>query len=239
MRRAAARVARRRGSSTTIRRPASHGSSSRASGTMVVLPAPGGAASDRSRAAGERSAQLVEDLDDREVGEQRAQASAGDPRNGPGSPDDGDVGWAPRRRVGDGVGDTPPGRHAPPLGGGRHGAVDADEHEGRQLAEPERLDGNAVGIGEHQEPLDERAEEGAGVAGVGGDEEVDAGVRAAEALEDPCRRRQDPRALVGVRVECDGGQVERRQPLLEGSWLAAERGQHEIHRRVRRHGLRR
>ena len=45
MRRAAARVARRRGSSTTIRRPASHGSSSRASGTMVVLPAPGGAAS--------------------------------------------------------------------------------------------------------------------------------------------------------------------------------------------------
>ena len=39
----AARAASRRGSSMTMRRPASHGSSSRASGTRVVLPAPGGA----------------------------------------------------------------------------------------------------------------------------------------------------------------------------------------------------
>src|SRR5215207_7690535 len=43
MRRAAARVARRRGSSITIRRLPSHGSSSSASGTTVVLPAPGAA----------------------------------------------------------------------------------------------------------------------------------------------------------------------------------------------------
>ena len=42
---AALRAATRRGSSITIRRPASHDASSRASGTWVVLPAPGGASS--------------------------------------------------------------------------------------------------------------------------------------------------------------------------------------------------
>jgi hypothetical protein len=45
MRRAAARVARRLGSRTTMRRPASHSASSRRRGTMVVLPEPGGATS--------------------------------------------------------------------------------------------------------------------------------------------------------------------------------------------------
>src|SRR2546430_6617033 len=43
MRRAAARVASRRGSSMTMRLPASHGSSTSASGVTVVFPAPGGA----------------------------------------------------------------------------------------------------------------------------------------------------------------------------------------------------
>ena len=43
MRRAAARVASRRGSRTTMRPPSSQGSSSRRSGTTVVLPAPGSA----------------------------------------------------------------------------------------------------------------------------------------------------------------------------------------------------
>ena len=59
---------------------------------------------------------------------------------------------------------------------------------------------------------------------VGGDEEVDPGVGAAQALEDPRRRRQDPRALVGVRVEHHGGEVERRQPLLERARLARRAG---------------
>lgn len=45
MRCAAARAARRRGSSITILRPPSHGSSSSARGTTVVFPAPGGACS--------------------------------------------------------------------------------------------------------------------------------------------------------------------------------------------------
>ena len=43
MRAAAARAASRRGSSTMIFLPAAHGSCASASGTRVVLPAPGGA----------------------------------------------------------------------------------------------------------------------------------------------------------------------------------------------------
>ena len=42
---AAARAARRRGSSITSLAPPSHGSAMSASGTRVVLPAPGGASS--------------------------------------------------------------------------------------------------------------------------------------------------------------------------------------------------
>jgi hypothetical protein len=52
IRTATARAASRRGSSITMRRPASHGASSRASGTTVLLPAPGGAS---STAAGRRA----------------------------------------------------------------------------------------------------------------------------------------------------------------------------------------
>ncbi|EGO62333.1 hypothetical protein ALO_19202 [Acetonema longum DSM 6540] len=50
MYRAAARAARRRGSSIRIRRPASQGVSKRAKGTRVVLPAPGGAVNTRLEA---------------------------------------------------------------------------------------------------------------------------------------------------------------------------------------------
>src|SRR5579871_1880694 len=49
MRAAAARAARRRGSSTRILRPAAHGSPRSASGTRVVLPAPGGATNTAER----------------------------------------------------------------------------------------------------------------------------------------------------------------------------------------------
>ena len=122
-----------------------HGSSSRASGTTVVLPAPGRGADD-GPAAGSSSAarDRVEDLDDREVGERRtwpATPRAGVPWNGPGSPTTGMSGGCQAVGVGDRLGDRPPLRRVPPLGGGRHRAVDADEHERRQRLEPERLDG--------------------------------------------------------------------------------------------------
>src|SRR5688572_25347073 len=56
MRSATARVASRRGSSMTMRWPRAHGSSSSASGTTVLLPAPGGATTTALRPARSASA---------------------------------------------------------------------------------------------------------------------------------------------------------------------------------------
>ena len=92
IRRAAARVARRRGSSITIRWPASHASSSRASGITVVLPAPGGATSTArrcsaraARTAGIASTTGRSGSAGRSGGpEGTGQPSAGEPRKDPG-----------------------------------------------------------------------------------------------------------------------------------------------------------
>ena len=80
MRRAAARAARRRGSSITIRRSSNHGSASRRSGTMVVLPAPGGAWStaDEAWRRADRSSSIVASTGSVERG------SPGDTGGGPG-----------------------------------------------------------------------------------------------------------------------------------------------------------
>ena len=80
--RAAARAASRRGSSITMRRPASHGSSSSASGTRVVLPAPGGACSTAAPCARERRPQLRERGFDGEGGHAGKIARGGDGRQG-------------------------------------------------------------------------------------------------------------------------------------------------------------
>ena len=80
MRAAAARAARRRGSSRMRRLPFAHGSSSSASGARVVLPAPGGATSTalECAASAERSApQHVVDRQRRGVGHERFLRSLG------------------------------------------------------------------------------------------------------------------------------------------------------------------
>ena len=107
------------------------------------------------------------------------------------------------------------------------------------VSSPSALTTDAVVVDEHEELLDERAEERPDVVFRGGDEEVDAGVGAAQALEDPRRRRQDPRRLVGVRVEGDRRQVERGQPLGQRPRLAAERGEHQVGGWVLGHEVRR
>ncbi len=95
IRRAAARVANRRGSRTTIRPSRRHAASSRASGTIVVLPAPGGALTTaRGRCRGPRRCGRARrrSAGSGTVGRNdsdRAQASAGVPWNGPGSPTSG------------------------------------------------------------------------------------------------------------------------------------------------------
>ena len=68
MRVAAARVARRRGSSIRMRPSPRQGASSRASGTSVVLPAPGGATSTALRPAFSAALQGGEGVGDGEVG---------------------------------------------------------------------------------------------------------------------------------------------------------------------------
>ena len=143
----------------------------------------------------------------------RCQVRAGVPWNGPGSPRTGMSGGCQAVVRGDRLGDRSPLRRVPSLRRCRHRAVDADEHERRQRLQPERLDDGAVVVDEHEELPHERTEERPGVLLRGGDEKVHAGIGAAQAFEDPRRRRQDPRRLIGVRVEGDRGQVERGQPF--------------------------
>ena len=145
---------------------------------------------DGARAGGEHGAQLVEDLDDREVGEQGAQASAGDPRNGPGSPTTGMSGG--RHAVASAMASATA-RHdralQPSAADGTVPSTRTNTKAGSSVR-PSALTAARSGIGEHEEPLDERAEEGAGVVVVGGDEEVDASVRAAQPLQDARRGRR-------------------------------------------------
>ena len=113
IRRAAARVARRRGSSTTMRPSPSQGSSSRASGTTVVLPAPGGAAMTARVRPGARPERDDLDVVGREDRHHRRSADsaaegAGEPWNGPGSPTSGMSGADQAVAARDGVGDGPP-----------------------------------------------------------------------------------------------------------------------------------
>ena len=147
---------------------------------IVVLPAPGGAATTARVPVASTARSVVEDLDDREVGEQGAQASAGDPRNGPGSPTTGMSGG--RHAVASAMASATA-RHDralhPSAADGTVPSTRTNTKAGSSV-EAERLDGGAVRVGEHEEPFGERAEEGAGVVVVGGDEEVDASVRAAQ-----------------------------------------------------------
>ena len=74
MRRAAARAASRRGSSITMRCDASQVSSSRASGTRVVLPAPGGACSTTLVRSASAARSAGQHLVDRKSGQGRTRA---------------------------------------------------------------------------------------------------------------------------------------------------------------------
>ena len=213
---------------STIRRPPSHGSSSRASGTTVVLPAPGGAATTaravvgRGRRAARRGSRRSGGRGARgRAARGPAQPSAGEPWNGPGSPMSGMSGARPRRRRRRSRRRRPatPARVHPSAAATTVPSTRTNTNAGSSVR-PSALTATRSGSVNTRNSLDERTEEGPGVALVGGDEEVDPDVGAAQALEDAGGGRQDPRALVGVRVEHHRGEVERRQPLLE---LAAPR----------------
>ena len=85
--------------------------------------------------------------------------------------------------------------------------------------------------------LGERAEEPGGAVGVGVGHEVgDPDVGLLENPQDAAGGVEQPRTLVGVRVEHDGRQRERREQLLERERLAADRLQLDVEGGVLCHG---
>ena len=115
-------------------------------------------------------------------------------------------------------------------------AVHHHEREGRQPLDAEGLDGHPVGVDEGEELVGQRAEEGRGALGVGGHQPADAHVGAPERAEHSGGGVEDPRALVGVRIDHHRGEVERGQPLADGAAIAVERREGEVGRQFTRHG---
>jgi len=157
-------------------------------------------------------------------------ASAGDRRTGEGGrvvrPRD--RGWIPRRRVGDRASNLAPTGRVPPLGEGFDRPVDSNEREGGQARGAERPGYGPVRVSEHEEVVGDRAEETAGVIGIGGHDEAHPGIGAAESVEHSYRGLQNPRTLVGVGIEDNRGEVEGGEPLGDGTGIGANRMQHEI-----------
>ena len=79
-----------------------------------------------------------------------------------------------------------------------------------------------VGVDERQDLVGIGAEEPTGVVGGAGEDPADPAVGAAEVLEDPLRRVEQPRALVGERVEDHRNQGKRGQPVAKRTGIAVE-----------------
>jgi hypothetical protein len=111
-----------------------------------------------------------------------------------------------------------------------------DVHERRQGLEAEGLDRRAVGVGEHEELLAERAHEADGLLDRAGGEEGHPDVGLGVAPEDVRRGLQDPRALERVGVERHDGEVERGGPLGDRAGGALQGGELHVGRHVGDHG---
>ena len=150
-----------------------------------------------------------------------------------------DGGRQPGRGGGDGL------RHAAPVGriptfrSIDHGAVALHEHECGQVLKAESADERAVGIAVDEEAVDERPEELLGLVGPAGDHQVHAHVGTAKRVEHTLGGGEDPRALVGVRVEHHAGEVECGEPLAERALLAGECGEVQVEGNSAGHGVER
>ena len=211
-----------------MRRSSSHSRSRRRSGRRVDLPAPGGATrtqDDRSVSAA-RTSSTTSSMGRSVRGMKGIRTGSG---HGRGAVERHRIAWCrdrrhrPRRRVGDRPGDGTPLRGVPTFGGRRNGSVGAQEDEGRQRRQAETADERSVGIGEHQEFLGQRAEEGAGFVIGRRDDEVDAYGGAGESTQHAGGGLEDPGTLVGVRVEHDRSEMEGGQPLGQRTGLGADR----------------
>jgi len=106
-----------------------------------------------------------------------------------------------------------------------HAAVAAHEDEGGQRCDAETTHETAIGVAEHEKPVDERSEKLLRFVGSARQHEVDSHIGAPKRLENASRRLQHPRAFVGERVEDNAGEVESGEPLLERARIAGERGE--------------
>lgn len=240
MRRAAARAASRRGSSTTMRRSASQGSSRRRGGTRVVFPAPGGATrtAEPKSCRARRSSKIVPSTGRSVRGIRSAERRCAGEGCGIAGSRDGRC--RPRRRRRDRLGDRTPLDGRPALGDGGNGAIGPNEHEGGQGLKSEGAHGRTVRVGEDEEFTRERTEERSSLIGGRRDDETCACCRSAECPQDSSSRLEDPRALVRVRIENDCSQMKRRQPFTERSrplvvGSLEDRFEHQISRRIGDH----
>ena len=167
MRRAAARVARRRGSSITIRRPSSHGSSSSASGTSVVLPAPGGAT--MTARPGPASASRTRRASRRPAGRELGVVGTTPPRSQPAARRAGERARVARQRDQRRRASRPSrrsssatSRHAagfqPSASAATSPSTRTKTNAGSRV-EPHRLHRRPVGVAEHEELVGQRTEE--------------------------------------------------------------------------------
>ena len=184
-------------------RPSSHGCSISDKGATVVLPAPG--CHEQRRTAMLESVAQLQDVDNRKVasrcGQHYISAECWRAVTGPRVAGNGNGRADPSGRGCDLLGDFAPLSGVPSLGEGLQRAIEADEHERGQLGESESAHERAVGVAVHKELLGQRTEERLGSIRVRGDDEVDPGVGSAKAFEDARCSLEDPRALVGVRIE--------------------------------------
>lgn len=217
MRRAAARAARRRGSSTTIRRLASHGSSRSRSGTRVVFPAPGGATrtADLFSARARRSSSIVSSTGRSVRGIRSAESGSASEcswitggRNGR---------RRPGGRRGDRLGHGAPFDRGPSLSGRGHRAIGANEDECGEVLEGESAHCRAIRVREDEELLRQRSEELADFVGPSSHDQAGSCSRSTEGSQDTRSGVEDPRTLVRERIEDDGCEMKCRQPFAERS----------------------
>jgi len=211
-----------------MRRSWSHDESSNLNGNRVDLPAPGGATRthDERSSSARRTSSTTSSIGRSVRGTAGIRTGSG---HGRGAVErhriarGGDRRHRPRRGVGNRFGNGSPLHGVPTFGGRRHASVGSKEDEGGERRQAQTAHECPIGIGEHQEFFGHRPEKGAGFVVGCCDHEIHANSRAGETAQNPSGGLEDPRTLIGERVEYDRGQMERGQPFGQRTGFGADR----------------
>ena len=141
---------------------------------------------------------------------------------------------SPRRCLSDRLGHCPPFWRIPAFRYSGNVSVDPDERERRKSLQAHRSYRSSFWVTEDEVLLGQRPEKCSGVFGAGRDDQIDSCVCVAELFEDSGCGSEHPGTLVGVRVEHNGRQMERRQPIHDRAGLTEtlpfERGERQVGR---------